>query len=131
MCVNLLSMMINENPANMLEMKNRTGMLDEYHSGWILEGAVRNKPPSPAWCSVDSVTPRMTVAVVIFWMIRRALTHFSHSAIAGETSTNRQRVYRRKCQATRKSTDPYPNAFPMMGLTTFQGRPRSSRRAPL
>ena len=124
-------MMIIENPANMLEMKNRTGMLLEYQRGWILDGAVRNKPPSPAWCSVDSVTPTMMVAVVTFWMIRFALTHFSQSAIAGEISTNRTRVYRRKCQATRKSTDPYPKAFPMMGLTTFQGRPRSSRRAPL
>src|SRR4030042_6214086 len=57
LCVNMLSMMIIENPANMLEMKNRTGMLLEYQRGWILDGAVRNKPPSPAWGSVDSVTP--------------------------------------------------------------------------
>src|SRR4030067_37262 len=57
LCVNMLSMMIIENPANMLEMKNRTGMLLEYQRGWILDGAVRNKPPSPPWCRVDSEPP--------------------------------------------------------------------------
>src|SRR5512139_951020 len=60
----VLSAITMDIPAKMLDTKNRSGMLVEYHSGWILLEAIRNRAPRPDWWSVESVMPKMTAAVV-------------------------------------------------------------------
>ncbi len=119
-----------ERPAKMLETKNRMGMNSLYHRGWILSFAIRYMAPSPDWCRVDRVMPKITAARVMPPRILRARRAPSHSATAGENSMSSASMYSRKCQATRNSTELVPKLLPMMGLTTFHGRPRSRSRAP-
>jgi len=53
--------------------------------------------------------------VVIFSMIRRALTHFSHSAIAGKPRRTGRGCTGGSARRPGRAPDPYPNPFPMMG----------------
>ena len=82
------SMITMDSPAKMLDTKKSTGMNSVYHRGWILLSAMRNSAPSPDWCRVDNVMPKITEAMVSPPAIFLSRFMPSHSATAGENSTN-------------------------------------------
>ena len=64
-----------DRPAKILETKKSTGMNSEYQRGWILLSAIRNRAPRPDWCSVESVMPKITAAMVNPPAILRSACH--------------------------------------------------------
>ena len=68
--------------------EEQDGMNSVYQSGWIFGFAIRKSAPRPDWCSVESVTPKITAPRVSEAQDAARRFQPSHSATAGENSTN-------------------------------------------
>ena len=88
LCVILPSKITIDSPANTLDTRNRIGINSGYHSGCTFSRAIRKSAPSPDWCRMERVMPKITAPAVSPPRIRRTRRHPSHSATAGENSRN-------------------------------------------
>ena len=90
-------------PMAMAETRNIYGMKVENQRGDIRGGVIKKTAPRDAWCSVESITPKITAPTMIPFTAFNAFFILSFSKSIGEDSIARV-VVRNAAQADANRT---------------------------